>query len=88
MTRRYKPKPKPEVVNPWGLTPTEARALDLLIEHKGSKRAAYATGMNERTLETALKRARIRMRVPTFDRLEYILLWDRWRQGEGKGVPA
>lgn len=70
-----------ECVQPlWGLTAAEARALDLLIEHKGSKRAAHATGMSERTIETALKRARIRMRVPTFDRLEYILLWDRWRQ--------
>jgi hypothetical protein len=79
---------RPTEGNPWGLTAAEGNALDLVITHYGSKRAAHAVGMSERTMETTLKRARLRMRVPTYDRIEYILLWDRWRQGEGKGVPA
>lgn len=74
--------------NPWGLYPAEVKALDLLIEHGGTKRASHVTGTSERTLETTLRRARKRMGAPTYDRLGYVLQWDRWRQGEGKGVPA
>lgn len=76
-----------EPSNPWGLTPTEAKALDLIVTHLGSKQAAKATGIPARTIETQLRRARLRMGAPTYDRLGYVLKWDRWRQGEGNGVP-
>lgn len=74
--------------NPWNLTPAEVKALDLVIQHFGSNAASRVTGISLRTIETQLRRARARMGVPTYDRLGYVLLWDRWRQGEGKGVPA
>jgi DNA-binding CsgD family transcriptional regulator len=65
--------------NPWNLSPTEVQALDLVLKHRGAKIAAHAEGISEKTVESQLRRARERMGAQQYDRLGYILDWQRWR---------
>jgi hypothetical protein len=72
--------------NPWGISPTCAEAMDAFTEHGCTKLAARSLGVDVTLLHSRLQTARERMGAK--GRLRYVILWDRWRQGEGKGVPC
>lgn len=71
--------------NPWGLTNAEAEVMDAMVSQGRRKVAARHLGISEKTLEARSRRASIRMGYDGQDLRRYIE-WDRWRQGEGKGV--
>lgn len=77
---------KHHVLNPWGLTLGQVDAMDALCESGLVKTAAARLKMQGPAISEQLKRARKKMAAPNHVRAA--LLWDRWRQGEGKGVPA
>jgi hypothetical protein len=74
------------VMNPWGFSLAVVDALDAMCEKGTSVAAGDRLGITNFTINQHLKDAQIRMQADT--RLKAILLWDRWRQGEGKAVPA
>lgn len=63
-------------MNPFGLTPGQARALEALIALGSVKAAARELGVSARTLEEQLARAHRKLKGAT--RLQSVLTWDRW----------
>jgi len=74
------------VRNPWSLTPAEVDVLDAMCEKGTQKGAADRLRCSRGTIGQHMDRIAERMRLPCG--LLAVLHWDRWRQGEGKGVPA
>lgn len=80
------------VQNPWGLTLAEVDVMDALC----SPRSGYQTEIAKRfknsadTIRSHLFRARAKMRTTDhpISTTYAAILWDRWRQGEGKDIPA
>lgn len=72
--------------NPFGATRAEAEALDALIETRHAKKAADILGLTPAAYHARIKSVKRRMKARGL--YEHVLLWDRWRKGEGKGVPA
>lgn len=76
-----------EPANPWGLTVRQAQTLDAMVEHGCPKRAARVLGLSHRTVQNYSEHAAHRMNEGG-SRIRCLILWDRWRQTDGKGVPA
>jgi hypothetical protein len=66
-------------MNPWGISPAEARAMDAFIEHGCHKEAARKLGLSVKTIETHCRVARERM-FQQGTGIKYLIMWDRWRQ--------
>lgn len=60
--------------------------MDELCRLGNSKAVAARLGISYDGVRTALSRAGKKM--GTAGQLLMAIKWDRWRQGEGKGVPA
>lgn len=71
--------------NPWGLSESQALAMQAYIENGTEKGAAYALNKNFRTVSTHIGRAMERMDAR--NRLHAALTWDRWERA-GAPVPA
>lgn len=67
-------------VSPWGLTETQAKVMDALVEHGTNKAAARALGLTEGTVEQHTTDISRRMRKYRF-RVQRLIAWDRWRRG-------
>jgi FixJ family two-component response regulator len=77
---------KHQVKNPWGLTHGQVDVMDAYCSVGNTKSVAAKFGISLRSVECQVAKARKKM--VTSSTLMAVLLWDRWRQGEGKGVPA
>lgn len=72
--------------NPFGATRAEAEALDALVQTRHAKVAAHSLGLTSAAYHARIKSVKRRMNARGL--YEHVLLWDRWRQGEGKGAAA
>lgn len=79
-------RPKTVVQNPWGLTHGEVDTMDELCRLGNSQAVANRLGISYDSVRSALSRAGKKMGIA--GQLLMAIKWDRWRQGEGKGVPA
>lgn len=79
-------KPPLDVKNPWRLTPAEVDVMDELCRLGQSKAVARRLNISYDGVRTHISRCAYKMRL----RCQVLMAihWDRWRQGEGKGVPA
>lgn len=75
-----------DIKNPWGITPAEARALDSFCTTGHGPSAAGRIGISQSAYEDRLARARKKMKAR--GKFVWLLQWDRWRQSEGRGIPA
>ena len=65
--------------NPWGLTATEIKAMDAVIEHGSVKRAAAALSLEPDTVKGYTHTGG--RKIAPKDKLTRYILWDRWRRG-------
>lgn len=83
---------KQQVLNPRGLTETEVDVLDELCRLGQQEMVAVRLSVSHYTVRDHLKEARRKMAIPKGSGAGPTILaavkFDRWRQGEGKGVPA
>lgn len=75
-----------QVQNPWGLSLALVDALDAMCEKGTAIAAGDRLGITNFTINEHLKKAEKLMQAK--HRVHVLLLWDRWRQGAGRGVPA
>lgn len=70
--------------NPFGLTVSQAQAMDAVVETGCYKLAAEKLGLSTKTIEAHIgdSRAKLGGRF----RLHSLLAWDRWRQKQKAGV--
>lgn len=85
ITHMGDPRTRP-VRNPWGLTQLQAAAMDAVAKTGCHKAAARQLGVEPSTIQSRIEQSRLKIGTP--GRLLHMLEWDRWRQGEGRGVPA
>ena len=65
--------------DPWNLSPGQREALQACIDHLCEKRAADALGRSAKTISA--QRVRAREKMGARNRLEMILMWDRFSRG-------
>lgn len=73
-------------LNPWGLTRREVDMMDAMCETGSLKGAARRLGLTEWGAGVHQKHAYAKMGV--HEKVRACIIFDRWRQAEGKGVPA
>lgn len=73
-------KPAP-AVNPWGLTEVEARTMDAFIEAGSHKGVARKINRSVKTVEAHC--ARVKRKMSSRNKIDFLLQWDRWRRGQG-----
>lgn len=77
---------KQRVANPWGLTLAEVDVLDEMCHHGVIAQAARRLHIKPCTVNDHLKAAYRKLDVHRM--VVACVKFDRWRQNEGKGVPA
>jgi DNA-binding CsgD family transcriptional regulator len=77
---------KQAVSNPWGLTCSQVDAMDALCEKGTMQAAAARLDISYHTLNDHTKAAY--SKLGAHHMIHACLKWDRWRQTDGKGVPA
>lgn len=77
---------KQQVKNPWGLTCAEVDVLDEMCVHGVIVQTARRLHIAPCTVQDHLKAAYRKLGVHRM--VTACVKFDRWRQGEGKGVPA
>lgn len=65
--------------NPWGLTPSEVRCIDAVIEHSSAKRAAAVLGMHHDTVRTHCNTGG--RKIDKDNTYMRYIKWYMWRQG-------
>lgn len=70
-----KPRKRPEVANPWKLTPMECKTIAAVAEWGRLGRAAETLGVCCKTIESHLRAIKLKMGVPTT--IHAVLKWDR-----------
>jgi DNA-binding CsgD family transcriptional regulator len=66
--------------NPWSLSDGQVKVLDSVIEHKTLKGACMALGITIHTGSEQASRAQKKMQAA--NRLDALLIWDRYRRAE------
>jgi hypothetical protein len=74
------------VKNPWRLTLAEVDAMDAICKAGTTEEAAKLLKVRRQSISGAVAEVKAKMGVDK--QLLAALEWDRWRQTEGKGVPA
>jgi hypothetical protein len=74
------------VKNPWRLTLAEVDAMDAICQAGTASAAAVRLKVKRQSIVCAVAEVKAKMGVEK--QLLAALEWDRWRQGEGKGIPA
>ena len=64
--------------NPWGLTPRESQAMDLMLARGSVKGVASALGIAASTVKWHLEEARRKIAPP--HKLGHFLAWHDWRR--------
>lgn len=75
-----------KVTNPWDLSYAEVDAMDELCEHGCAGRVAERLRISVHAVRSRI--AKVHKKMGAANSIRCVVLWDRWRQGEGKGVPA
>jgi hypothetical protein len=75
-----------KLTNPWRLTLGEVDVMDAILVADDVQDAAAKLRIALPTMRSHTSGVRKKMGVASTIRAA--VLWDRWRQGEGKGVPA
>lgn len=73
--------------NPWGLTPAQARVMDVMLSAKTQKHAARELGVSFRTVQSHMYSAAEKMGSVESRHL-HLLTWHRWRLGRPHGIQA
>jgi hypothetical protein len=71
----------PESISPWGLTETEVRAINAMIEHGQMKVAAHRLGVPYFTFIDQLVRARKKIKAE--NTIQAYILWNHWYTQHG-----
>lgn len=76
--------------NPWQLTLRQVDALDAYCEQGSPEFAARRLRVSPQAIAVLMRKARAKMAIEGGKgaTVKTVLKFDRWRQGEGKGVPA
>ena len=80
LKRTYRRRVYPHIENPWGLTPSECRVLELLITLGSNKAIANEMGVALKTAETHIFKAEAKIGT---HRVGAAVAWDRLRRGNG-----
>jgi hypothetical protein len=74
------------VKNPWRLSLAEVDAMDAICKFGTTTDAAKMLKIKRQSVSCAVAEVKAKMGVDK--QLLAALEWDRWRQTDGKGVPA
>ena len=77
---------KHSVKNPWGLTHREVDTMDHLVELGSHKLIADRHGVSRTTVSSMVTRSVRKMGQR--HHIRAVIMWDRWRQGDGREIPA
>lgn len=78
-------KKPPYLANPWGISQSEARVMQAVIDRGSQAGAAALLLLSPKTVETYMHRARRKIELRETTPINRLVLWDRWIRGVGSG---